>query len=70
MTCRYDDRHAVVVSDVTIEITHCCSENATLLQMLLLNNVDDVSISRIVVIVKYFDACCCLTRLYNRSEKN
>jgi hypothetical protein len=41
MTCRYNDRCAIVVSDT-----------ATLLQMLLLSNVDDISISRIVVIVK------------------
>jgi hypothetical protein len=36
---------------------------------ILLGIVDDISISRIVVIVKYFDVYCCLTRLFNRSER-
>jgi hypothetical protein len=69
MTCRCNNWHAVVVSDVTIEMTHCYSYTATLLQTLPLNNVDDISISRMVVIVKCFDACCCLTRSFNRSER-
>jgi hypothetical protein len=54
MTCLHDNRSVVVVSDVTIKMTHCTAHTAAFLQMLLFNNVDDNSISRMIASVKCF----------------